>query len=962
MVSERRRPVPLIPDTPRATYRIQLSPDFGFRATAAIVSYLADLGISHLYLSPYLQARPGSGHGYDIIDHARINAELGGEDGLRTLCQRLSAHELGQIMDFVPNHMGVMGADNRWWLDVLEHGPASLFAEHFDIDWHPIKQELRGKVLLPVLGDHYGRALEKGDLQLRFDADEASLSVWYFEHRFPIDPRQYRSVLNPALTRLTPPTGQALEGLLTAFAELASQHGPAKATAERAERSEQLKGELARLCAEQPQIARALAAEVDRINTEAMAFGAERSLHRLIEAQAWRPAYWRVAGDEINYRRFFDINDLAGLRMERAAVFDTCHAKVLEMLRNGSLAGLRIDHVDGLYDPKGYLQRLQQQSQAARPPQSGFYLVVEKILADYEHLPSDWPVDGTTGYEFARAVTGLQIDAHGLANLTRGYRRFTGRGETFEETLYRSKRAVLRTLLSSELTVLATQLDRLSELDPLTRDFTYHSLRNALTGIIACFPVYRTYIGDQGPASDDLQYLRWAVSHAKRRAGREETSVFDFIGDALALGWPAGPGEVARETLVDLVRRFQQLTAPVMAKGVEDTALYRYYPLASVNEVGSSPERPVVTPAAFHHGNRERGRFWPRNMLSTSTHDAKRSEDVRARLNVLSEVPAQWIERIRHWRALNRRHRAYLGEGDIAPSRGHEYLLYQSLAGTWPLSEPDRDQWTAYSERIEAYMVKAAREGKEDTDWLNPNEAYERALSEFIRRVLDRGRRNRFIADMGVFQERIAPFGLINSLAQTTWKLTVPGLPDFYQGTELWDFSLVDPDNRRPVDYEARQQALACLQRAHRRDPERLCGQLLARLGSGEAKLYLIWRLLALRRDFGPIFTEGDYQPLEASGPGADHVVAYARTAPSGRIVVVAPRLPYRLTDGASLPVGTAWSQTFIDLSSLERLGPSVEWLSQLELDLGRQPHVAVGELLARFPVAVWLQGPVDPH
>lgn len=947
----------MIPETPRATYRIQLNPDFGFDATAAVVAYLADLGISHVYLSPYLRARAGSSHGYDIIDHATINPELGGEDGLRTLCRTLAAHDLGQIMDFVPNHMGVMGSDNLWWLDVLEHGPASAFADHFDIDWYPIKQELRGKVLLPVLGDHYGRALEKGDLRLRFNAHEASLSVWYFEHRFPIDPRQYPAVLNPSLGRLKSIHAEALAGVLAAFAELAPQSAPGSLPGERAAQAEPLKSELARLCAEQPEITQALDAEVERFNSEAMTFGAERSLHRLIEAQAWRPAYWRVAGDEINYRRFFDINDLASLRMERQAVFDACHTLVLDMLRSGSLAGLRIDHVDGLYDPKDYLQRLR----AAPAPKRGFYLVVEKILAEHEHLPSDWPVDGTTGYEFARTATGLQIDGQGLSLLTRSYRRFTGQQATFEETQYRSKQLVLRSLLSSELTVLATQLDRLSELDPMTRDFTYNSLRNALAEIIACFPVYRTYVDDEGPATDDLQYLRWAISQAKRRAWREETSVFDFIGDALALTWPESPGGIAREALVDLVKRFQQLTAPVTAKGVEDTALYRHYPLASINEVGASPERPVVTPAAFHHANHERSRFWSRNMLSTSTHDTKRSEDVRARLNVLSELPAQWAERIRRWRALNGRHRGRLDNGDLAPSRSHEHLLYQTLTGTWPLVDVDRNEWATYVERINAYMLKAAREAKEDSDWLNPNQGYERTLSDFIRRVLERERRNRFVADVENFQSQIAPFGLVNSLAQTAWKLTAPGLPDFYQGTELWDFSLVDPDNRRPVDYEARRQALARLRLAHRHDPQELCRRLLDELKNGEAKLFMIWRLLTLRRSLSPLFVEGGYQPLQATGPGAEHVVAYARMAQGRRMVVVTPRLPYRLTGGESLPLGPAWSQTRIDLSPLGRLGAGVEWLSNLELNLSRQRDVAVGKLLARFPVAVWVEGSLDP-
>ncbi len=943
-------------NAPQATYRLQFHKDFTFRDATELAPYLARLGISHVYASPYLMARPGSNHGYDIIDHNRLNPEIGDEADYAAFTQALAAHGLKQVLDIVPNHMGV-GMDNQWWLDVLEHGLASPYAEYFDIDWRPLKPELKDKLLLPVLGDHYGLVLERGELKLVLDQTSGCFNAYYFDNRFPIDPRTYVQILQPVLDGLSDPQtadAAALRELIEALRQLPPHESRAPEDIETRRRQVPLLKQ--RLAALDLELRAQIERQVEAINAACADEPHRNLLHRLLEAQAWRLANWRTASDEINYRRFFDINELAGIRMEREEVFEATHGLILKLIAEGKIHGLRLDHPDGLYDPKAYFKRLNQRAcEAAGCAEGEYYIVVEKILAEHEHLREDWPVSGTSGYDTMRLLNGLFIDGANLPRLERIYQRFSRRRQSFEEVLDESKRLIMQDSLASELNVLATRLNRISEVNPKTRDFTLSRLRAALQEYVASFPVYRTYVDNDGPAEQDLRYIHWALRQARKRHARGEVTIYDFLQRVLCLDAP-DLGEAERQIMIDFAMRLQQYTAPVMAKGFEDTTFYRYFPLASLNEVGGNPSRGEVTPTAFHHLNRERLRRWPGNMLASSTHDTKRSEDVRARLNVLSEIPALWQPKLTRWSRLNRRHRTELETGS-APSRNHEYLLYQTLIGSWPLEPLDDDGWATYVERIDAYMAKASHEGKLETSWFAPDPDYDQALSNFVHAILDRGRSQSFIDDLQSFQQPLARLGLYNSLAQTLLKLTAPGVPDIYQGTDLWDFSLVDPDNRRPVDYPLRVRLLASLQE-RAREPAALTADLLAHLEDGSAKLYLIWQVLNLRRAQPLLFSQGDYVSLAISGTQADHVLAYARVLADQVLIVVVPRLLYQLTEGASrLPIGEIWADTQIDLRSLKLEGKLHEILSGGELTLGTEP-VAVAELLTAFPVAVWRNAP----
>ncbi|HET7478809.1 MAG TPA: malto-oligosyltrehalose synthase, partial [Rubrobacteraceae bacterium] len=702
---------------PRTTYRLQLNKDFTFADAAALVPYLSELGISDLYASPYMKARPGSTHGYDVIDHNALNPEIGSDEDYERLISALRDHGMGQLLDIVPNHMGV-GSDNPWWTDVLEHGPASPRARYFDIDWYPTNRPgLHGKVLLPVLGDHYRAVLENGELKLSFDAGEGSLAVGYYEHHCPLDPQSYPMVLEGLEGLPDDEHALELESLVTAFGNLPGQSATdEEAVAERVRDAAINQGRLARLCAESAEIGRAIERRVREINGNVDDPESFEGLHGILEEQAYRLVFWRVASDEINYRRFFAINDLAGVRVEDEEVFEATHQLILQLVAEGKVQGLRIDHPDGLYDPAGYFRRLQQAAGAAlgsESPDEGepLYVLVEKILAHHEHLPEDWPVAGTTGYEFTNLVNGLFVDAAGEAGMDRAYRRFIGRRVDFEELLYGCKKLIMKEALASELNVLSRRLLSISGgfAGRRSHDFTINALRDALTEVVAEFPVYRTYASEGGLSEQDARYVEWAVARARKRSTAADTTVFDFIRDVLLLN-EDGPEE-HRASVLAFVMKFQQYTGPVMAKGMEDTALYIYNRLSSLNEVGGEPERFAVSPAAFHHLNAERAKHWPHAMLASSTHDTKRGEDVRARINVLSEMPSEWRAALVRWGRLNRSRRREV-DGDLAPSRNDEYLLYQTLLGAWPLGEMSEDALADFTGRIKAYMEKAIREAQ----------------------------------------------------------------------------------------------------------------------------------------------------------------------------------------------------------------------------------------------------------
>ena len=996
----------IIAKIPTATYRLQFNKDFTFAQAQAIAGYLARLGISHVYASPYLQARAGSTHGYDIIDHNALNPEIGDTAAFEAFSDTLTGYGIGQILDIVPNHMGIGRDDNAWWLDVLEWGEESSYADHFDIDWESSQERLRGKVLVPFLGDHYGRVLEAGDLQLRFDAATGTFSVWYYAQRFPITPGEYQRILRSVLADYVHGENTdsqvvvELQDLMGGFRDVRNWLREVRQRAVRRVEAERLKQQLADLALRIPDVARVIENTLARLNGTAGDPETLLWMHELLEAQYYRLAYWRVAAEEINYRRFFQINELAGIRIELPAVFDATHRLVLDLIRQGRVHGLRIDHIDGLFDPKQYLERLQAEACAAllptgpqdTPPGEAtaaapdgphanavtgspqFYVVVEKILAAHERLREDWPVAGTTGYEFLNRVHGLFVDPEGEASMLRVYERFVGAPVSFEETAYVSKRQVMDFELASELRVLASEYNRLSESSWHTRDYTLVGLRQALREVVACFPVYRTYVDAAGATASDRRDIEWAIAHARRRSLRADKSVFDFIQVALSTDLSRGPSPYNRREVRRLAMKFQQYTGPVAAKGVEDTAFYRYNRLISLNEVGGEPTRFGTTVAAFHKTTQEAARRWPHAMLATATHDTKRGEDARVRIDVLSEMPAEWQRRVRRWATLNHRRKVLVNDEPV-PTANDEYLFYQALVGVWPAEFHDADEldpaaMDVLRDRLSVYMTKAVREAKTHSSWINPNAEYEDALLALVARSLDVSRPNPFLADFREFHRAIAVAGAVNGLTQAVLKLTAPGVPDIYQGCDLWDFSLVDPDNRRPVDFADRQRRLERLESAFAQQGEQLAPTLLERWPDGDVKLFVLWRLLSLRRRHADIFTGGSYTPVEVAGAVADRVCAFLRAQNGTRLLVVVPRLVLPLIgDGARRPIGVdGWEDTAL---TLPEAGRSAEGSGEApwrclftgrtcatQANEGDRRHIRIADALSTFPVSVLVQAP----
>jgi (1->4)-alpha-D-glucan 1-alpha-D-glucosylmutase len=868
--------------TPRATYRLQFNAGFGFRDAAALVPYLHALGISHVYASPYLRARAGSSHGYDIVDHNAFNPEVGTPEDFRAFVAALRAHGMGHILDFVPNHMGVGGCDNAWWLDLLTWGRESHYADYFDVDWEPLRVQLRGKILLPFLGGQYGDVLEAGEL--RYDYTDGQIVLRYYEHCLPLAPPTYALVLDGA----EPPSLASFGALFAAIAGMADH-------VERREAAASLR----RLLAETEDASvRARLAELDAQRTSV---AGKALLDRVVDAQHWRPASWKVAAEEINYRRFFDINGLAALRMEHAATFADAHQLVFALIEGGELDGLRLDHVDGLFDPLGYCDLLRSRAELRGEP---LYLVVEKILAPHEALRDRWNVDGTTGYEFMNAVTGLFVEAGNEAAFSRIYERFTGDETPFAAAAFEAKRFVLVTALAAERNVLALRLDRIAQRDPHTRDFTLFELTRALANTIAAFPVYRTYVRGEGIDGEDRRHVEQAIARARARDVASEGSVYAFLRRMLLT--EAGD-EPARERAVDFTMHFQQLTSPVAAKGVEDTAFYRSVRFAALNEVGGDPSRFGTSSEEFHRQNAARAARRPAAMVTTSTHDAKRGEDVRARLAVVSELPDAWRRATARWSRLNARHTATLETGR-APSPIAEYTFYQTLVGAWPIElldgRPQPAAWERFADRLVAYMQKGAREAKLRTSWIAPDEAYERALEQFVRRALDPQDGRTFVAGVREFVGGLLPAAVANSLAQTVLRATAPGVPDTYQGAEWWELTLVDPDNRRPVDFAARATALRAIDAdVVTGSREQVAAALLAGWEDGRIKAYVLATLL--RHRAAADWPAGAYGALRASGSRARHAVGFAR----GRALVVVPRLPHTL-GGGELPLGAVWGDT----------------------------------------------------
>jgi (1->4)-alpha-D-glucan 1-alpha-D-glucosylmutase len=925
----------MTPRIPGCSYRLQLNKNFNFRDATALVDYLDALGVTDVYASPFLTARPGSTHGYDIIDHARLNPEIGTEGDLDALVAALKQRGMGLIMDVVPNHMAIASRDNHWWNDVLENGRSSPFAAFFDIDWHPPKTELHEKVLLPVLGEQYGRVLENQEISIAYEA--GAFYACYWESRFPVGPRTILPLLEPIVADLRHshpadhPDVLEIESIVTATTHLPTRWDtePEKVR-ERMREKEIVKRRLDALVSGSAAVRDSLERSLAAINGDKRNARSFDRLEALLGDQAYRLSYWGVAAEEINYRRFFDINDLAAIRVELPNVLEAVHEKAFQLLRMGKVTGLRVDHVDGLMDPSRYLENLQRACAAAsdedppaREPAAPLagddrlqtYVVVEKILVGDETLPREWPVHGTTGYEFLNIINNLFVDAGGARAIERLYQRLReGRGD-FDDLFYRSKRLILRTAMSSELYVLARRLDRVSEQHRWSRDFTQNSLHLALAEVIACFPVYRTYIqatSTEVSPGDRLHILR-AIRDAKRRNRATSESVFDFIADLLLLRDPEGLMDAERAERREFVLRLQQLTGPVMAKGLEDTVFYRYYPLASLNEVGGRPTGGGIDPTRVHAWNARRLTDWPHGLSATATHDTKRGEDVRARLNVLSEIPREWQRVVRHWQRLNRRLKTVVDDVRI-PGANEEYLIYQTLIGAWPMDAIQADLTDAAREalraRIKDYMTKALREAKLHTSWINVNAPYEKAVAQFVDLLLQPASGASFVSELRRFVGGILVPGICNSLSQVVLKVTAPGVPDIYQGTELWDLSLVDPDNRRAVDFAARRALLAELA-ARKADLPGLCAELLRNPADGKIKLLVTNRALQHRRNHRALYDRGAYLALAAEGARARNVMAFARILDGKPSLTIVGRLLASAATERAPPIGEAiWTDT----------------------------------------------------
>jgi (1->4)-alpha-D-glucan 1-alpha-D-glucosylmutase len=874
---------------PVGTYRLQLHAEFGFDDAADVADYLKQLGISHVYCSPYLQAAPGSKHGYDVVDHHRVNEELGGAEAHDRFSKRLGERGLGQVLDIVPNHMAISGQRNRYWWDVLENGPSSRYSSFFDIDWNPLEEKLRNKLLVPVLGDYYGRVLDRGELSIVRDG--GNFCVKYFDNEFPVAPRSLPPVLSAAASESGSDYLAFLADSLEAL-PAASDTNP-DSLAQRHRDKGVIGLLLGRLFNEVPFIAEAVDTALKEINRD------PNRLHSFLEAQNYRLAFWRASEQDLGYRRFFDVNTLVGLRMEDPRVFADTHALILKWLHEGVLDGIRIDHPDGLRDPRKYFERL-------RADSPDVWILGEKILEPGEKFRAEWPIDGTTGYDYLNQAAGLFVDSRNEEQFTKFYAEFTGEPTDYVAICRDKKHRVLRDLLASDVNRLTTLFMEICELHRERRDYSRHDVIRALRELVACFPIYRTYVvAERDEITDeDIRYVEEATGLAKENRPELDSELFDFLRDVLLL-------KVRGVLESEFVMRFQQFTGPAMAKGVEDTVFYDFNRLVSLNEVGGDPGVFGISPEAFHEWCSETQRSHPQTMLASSTHDTKRSEDVRARISLLSEIPDEWRKTVQRWSAHNERHRT-----NNCPDRNTEYLIYQTMLGAWPLN----------IERLLPYLEKATREGKQQTNWLTPNEEFESATKRFVEGIYQD---QEFLSDFQQFLQPLIEPGRINSLAQTLLKLTAPGVPDTYQGTELWDLSLVDPDNRRPVDYDLRRRLLQDL--AHL-----TVNEIWGRMDEGLPKLWTIKQALNVRHTHPDAFNEhGAYRPISATGEKKEHLVAFAR---GEHVIVLVPRLTKQL--------GQDWRDTTVEV-------PSGNWknvLSQKDLSGGR---IELKRLFESFPVAL---------
>ena len=948
-----------MPDSsfPTATYRLQFNAGFRFSDATAIVDYLSQLGITDIYASPILTSRKGSKHGYDVIDPTQIDPDIGTAQDFEDFQNKLTEQGMRLILDVVPNHMAA-SSENRWWMDVLEKGSESVFASYFDIDWHPPSKYLEGKVLLPVLGRPFGETLDRRELQLLFQ--NGKFYVQYFDAVFPLMPRSYRRLLKHRVDELknklseASPAFQEYSGVIAALSSLAEMTRP-NAESEKRVLLDAIRERLQKLVADNSEIHAFIDDNIAIFNGKPDDPASLSALEHLLGEQNFRLVYWQDPNEGINYRRFFAISELVGIRAEDPLVFDATHDQVFKLSAEGAIRGLRVDHIDGLRDPAGYLNRLQERLAASQHGEPGStYILVEKILSRGETLPDDWPISGTTGYEYLNAANGLFVCPSGASKLEEIYFDFISKKMAFSDVVYEKKKLVMNSLLRVEMRSLGRQLADLAANDRYARNLLRPELMDALIEVTACFPTYRTYIKNLDTPETPRKWIERAIGEARARRPRLSRKCFGFLRDVLTLSNPPHILSDQREERLAFVMRWQQFTGPIVAKGVEDTALYVYYPLLSLNEVGGNPEpSKIESRENFVKFMQERQRRWPDSLNAGSTHDTKLSEDVRARLNVLSEIPDEWAAEIANWSAENAARKKAI-EGRDVPDANEEYLIYQALIGLWP---NDRTELPSICERLQAYTIKAIREAMVHTRWTEPNRAHEEAVSAFIERILSPQEKSEFLCRVARFAQRISYAGMTNGIGQAVLKIASPGVPDFYQGCELWDRHLVDPDNRSPVDFHVRVDALKGMVDCEEKGKQGgIAGELLSRWPDGHIKLYAIWKSLRCRRQHPELFREGEFLPLEAAGEQSHHLMAFVRRRAEEIAIVVIPKWVANIPmDGDKIAHQEFWKGTKLRIPT----DSPASWRNiftcknlTAKSDTEGQ-FLAPGELLEDFPVAL---------
>lgn len=923
---------------PTATYRIQFNSAFGFDAAKAITTYLAELGISDLYASPIFKARPESPHGYDIVDPTQLNPELGSQEAFEALVQELKQQDMGWVQDIVPNHMAY-DTQNKYLMDVLENGPDSTYVDYFDIAWNSPFASTLEPILAPLLGNFYGDCLENSEIQLQYD--ESGLSVKYYDLMLPLKLESYANFLNRNLGKLVTNLGRKHPTFLRLLGILYSvKNIPSEATIrQRRDQTDFVKGLLWELYTDNSEIKTFIDDNLQLFNGEKGKPESFNLLDSVLSEQFYRLSYWKVGAEEINYRRFFTVNELISVKVEELKVFNNTHYLICKLVEEGKFTGLRIDHIDGLYDPTQYLERLKEKT-------GDMYITVEKILQFGEDLPSNWSIQGTSGYDYLNYVNNVFCQTENQDKFTQIYSDMTGSKIAYEQIVAEKKHLIIERNLAGDIDNLTVLLKKIAGMYRHGNDFTINGLKRALAEILTRFPVYRTYITREGISEGDRAYIQEVIEAAKAYTPFLNNEL-NFIEKLLLLEYEDSLSEAEQEQWLYFVMRMQQYTGPLMAKGVEDTALYVYNRLISLNEVGGEPGRFGISISEFHEFNQKRQTHWPYAMSATSTHDTKRGEDIRARINVLSEIPEEWQKQVRAWSEMNRSHKQRVKRLSM-PDRNDEYLFYQTLVGAFPFFEPE---YASCVERVKDYVLKAIREAKVYTAWLRQNSTYENAFTDFVTAVLEPLEDNSFLKEFLPFQQRVAYYGIFNSLSQTLLKIASPGVPDFYQGSELWDFSLVDPDNRRPVDFETRQSSLKAIKEQAQTDILKLISKLLATKEDARIKLFLIVQALKARTEYKDVFLQGNYLPLEVSGKFKEHIVAFARSEGNRTIVTIAPRFFTSLIQPGEYPLGEkVWDDTCLHLPP----EASSSWKDAISEQMV-QAHgtLLIGDALKHFPVAL---------